>query len=70
MAIALIITGGILGLTGMVFFFVNKWVKVDYEYKKIEIQKEILELEIKKQDNQITLLEKESKKYDGIINSE
>ena len=68
MALALIITGGVLGLTGMVFLFINKMVKTDYEYKKLETQKEILELEIRKQDNQIRLLEEESKKYDKIIN--
>lgn len=69
MAIALIITGGIVVLTGMAFLFVNKMVKEDYNYKKLETQKEILELEIKKQDNQIKLLEEENRKYDRIINS-
>ena len=68
MEIALIVFGGVLGLTGMVFLFVNKMVKADYEFKNLKTKKEILELEIRKQENQIKLLEEENKKYDRLIN--
>ena len=67
MEIALVITGGVLGLIGIIFLFVNKMVKEDFEVKKLKTQKEILELEIRKQDNQIKLLEAENKKYDEVI---
>ena len=66
LAVAIII--GVLGLTGMVFMFVNKMVKNHYDQKNTITQKEILELEIKKQENQIKLLEEENKKYDKLIN--
>ena len=64
---ALIITAGVLGLTGMVFLFVSKMVKEHYEVTRMKTQKEILELEIQKQNAHIKLLEEENKKYDRII---
>ena len=39
----------------------------DTELKRLQYQKEILELEIEKQRNEIKLLEEENKKYDKII---
>ena len=66
---ALIIAGGALGLTGMVFLFVSKMVRESLEISKIKMQKEILELEIEKQNNQLKLLEEENKKLDRIINN-
>ena len=68
MNIALIVTAGTLGLTGLVFWFVSKMVKGHFEVTKMKTQKEILELEIQKQNNQIKLLEEEGRKYDRIIN--
>ena len=65
---ALIVAAGTLGITGMVFLFVSKMVKGQFEVNKMKTQKEILELEIQKQNNQIKLLEEENKKYDKIIN--
>ncbi|MDR2784060.1 MAG: hypothetical protein LBB48_09540 [Treponema sp.] len=70
MGIATIIVAGALGLTGTVFLFVNKIVKVDNELSIIKMRKEILELEVQKQNNQLKLLEEENKKYDKIINLE
>jgi len=69
MEIALIVTIGVIGLTGMAFVLFNKMVKKQFESRNIKIQKEILELEIKKQENQIKLLEEENKKYDKLINN-
>jgi len=43
----------VLGLTEMVFMFVNKMVKNHYDQKNSITQKEILELEIKKQENHL-----------------
>ena len=65
--IALIITAGTLGLIGVIFLFVSKMVKEEFEVKKMKIQKEILELEIQKQNNQLKLLEEENKNLDKII---
>jgi hypothetical protein len=70
MAITLIIVAGVLGVIGIVFPSINKWIKTDSEIEKLKLQKEILELETKKQDSQIKLLEAENQKYDKIINME
>ena len=43
--------------------------KRDIELKKLQYQKEILELELEKQRNEIKLLEEENKKYDNVINN-
>ena len=65
---ALIIAAGTLGLVGMIFLFVSKMVKAQFEVTKMKTQKEILELEIQKQNGHLKLLEEENKKYDRIIN--
>jgi hypothetical protein len=49
--------------------FVYKIIKNKHDLKKMQYQKEILELEVEKQNNHIKLLEEENKKYDKIINS-
>jgi Na+-translocating ferredoxin:NAD+ oxidoreductase RnfG subunit len=54
----------------IVFSFIYKVTKNKQEIKKLQYQKEILELEVMKQNNQIKLLEEENKKYDRIINNE
>ena len=56
------------GLPGIVCSFIHRHQKNKLEIKKMEYNKEILELEITKQNNQIKLLEEENKKYDRIIN--
>jgi hypothetical protein len=68
MEIALIITGGVLGLFGIIFLSINKMNKDHYESENLKTKKEILELEVQKQNNQIKLSEEENRKYDGIIN--
>ncbi|MDR2150498.1 MAG: hypothetical protein LBO67_06725 [Spirochaetaceae bacterium] len=54
----------------IVFSFIYKVAKNKQELKRLQYQKEILELEINKQNNQIKLLEEENKKYDKIINQQ
>ena len=54
----------------IVSLLIYKVSKNKHEIKKLQYQKEILELEVKKQNNQIKLLEEENKKYDKIIYDE
>ena len=51
----------------ILFSFLYKTTKDKHELKKMQYQKEILELEVEKQNNQIKLLEEENKKLDKII---
>ena len=51
----------------ILFSFIYKVTKNKHELKKMQYQKEILELEVEKQNNQIKLLEEENKKLDKII---
>ena len=51
----------------ILFSFIYKVKKDKQELKKMQYQKEILELEVKKQNNQIKILEEENKKLDQII---
>jgi hypothetical protein len=67
MEIALIITGGVLGLFGIIFLSINKMNKDYYESENLKTKKEILKLEVEKQKDQIKLLEEENKKLDKII---
>jgi uncharacterized protein YpmB len=69
MTIALIITGGVFALIGMIFLFINKWVKNDHEIEKLRLQNATKELDIKQLDMKMKLLQEEDKKYDRIINS-
>jgi hypothetical protein len=57
------------GLPGIICLSVYKIKSKKMEIKKMETQKEILELEIEKQNNQIRLLEEENKNLDKIISS-
>jgi len=54
----------------VLFSFIYKITKNKHELKKMQYQKEILELEVEKQNNQIKLLEEENKKLDKIIFNE
>jgi len=54
----------------ILFSFIYKIKKDKHELKKMQYQKEILELEVEKQNNQIKLLEEENKKLDHIIFNE
>jgi uncharacterized membrane protein YkgB len=49
------------------FSFLYKITKNKHELKKMQYQKQILELEVEKQNNQIKLLEEENRKLDKII---
>jgi len=51
----------------ILFSFIYKITKNKHELKKMQYQKEILELEVEKQNNQIKLLEEENRKLDRII---
>ena len=51
----------------ILFSFLYKTTKDKHELKKMQYQKEILELEVEKQNNQIKILEEENKKLDQII---
>ena len=51
----------------ILFSFIYKVTKDKHELKKLQYQKEILELEVEKQNNQIKLLEEENRKLDKII---
>jgi len=51
----------------ILFSFLYKTTKDKHELKKMQYQKEILELEVEKQNNQIKLLEEENKKLDRVI---
>ena len=51
----------------ILFSFIYKITKNKHELKKMQYQKEILELEVEKQNNQIKILEEENKKLDQII---
>ena len=51
----------------ILFSFLYKITKDKHELKKMQYQKEILELEVEKQNNQIKILEEENKKLDKII---
>jgi hypothetical protein len=53
----------------IIFGFIYKISKNKQDTKKLQYQKEILELEVQKQNNQIKLLDEENKKYDKIINN-
>jgi len=58
----------VFGIAPAIFFsFIYKINKDKHELKKMQYQKEILELEVEKQNNQIKLLEEENKKLDQII---
>jgi len=62
---------GIISVFGIapaiIFSFIYKVKKNKHELKKMQYQKEILELEVEKQNNQIKLLEEENRKLDKII---
>jgi large-conductance mechanosensitive channel len=51
----------------VVFTFVYKVKKHEEDTKKLQIQKEILELEVEKQRDHLKLLEEENKKLDRVI---
>jgi cell shape-determining protein MreC len=55
-------------LPGMIFAFAYKNKKNKNELKKIEYEKEILQLEMEKDNLRIKLLEEENKRLDKIIN--
>jgi Na+-transporting NADH:ubiquinone oxidoreductase subunit NqrC len=52
----------------IVFSFILGLKKSDNETKKLQYQKEMLELEVKKEELQLRRLEAESKQYDRLIN--
>lgn len=58
-----------IGTPAIVFSFVYHLNKNKDEVKKLQLQKEILELEIEKENMQILKIEKESKKYDRLIDN-
>jgi hypothetical protein len=58
-----------IGAPAIVFSFISNTKKNSNEVKKLQVQKEILELELKKEELQIKRLEEENKKYDLIIKS-
>jgi uncharacterized membrane protein (DUF106 family) len=61
----------VFGITPAILFsFLYKITKNKHELKKMQYQKEILELEVEKQNNQIKLLEEENKNLDKIIFNE
>ena len=66
---ALAIIGIFIVLPKTLFRFIGDQArhKRETEMKKLQYQKEILELELEKQRNQIKLLEEENRKYDKII---
>jgi alanine dehydrogenase len=68
--IGIIITIVSLGIGAMALLMVGKWVKNDYEIKKLKAQKEAADKEIEQMDTKIKLLEEENKKYDRIINGQ
>jgi len=51
----------------IIFSFIYKITKNKHELKKMQYQKEILELEVEKQNNQIKLFEEENRKLDRVI---
>jgi hypothetical protein len=55
-------------LPGIIFTFAYKNKKNKTELKKLEYQKEILQLEIERDNMKLRLLEDENKKLDKIIN--
>ncbi|MDR3276366.1 MAG: hypothetical protein LBT11_04010 [Treponema sp.] len=61
------IVSAVIILPGMGILYSHRKNKDKTEIRKLELQKEILELEIEKQARQINLLEKENEKYDKIL---
>jgi hypothetical protein len=57
------------GIPAIVFSFVYLLNKSQEEVKKLQLQKEILELEIEKERVHLLKIEAESKQYDRLINS-
>ncbi|MCL2006936.1 MAG: hypothetical protein FWG77_02505 [Treponema sp.] len=70
MLIALIIVGGIVAVSipGMVLAHIESRKKI--EVNKLNLQKEILELEIKSKETEIHLLEEKNKELDRLIYKE
>jgi hypothetical protein len=58
-----------IGAPALVFSFVWHTKKSGNEVKKLQYQKEIMELELKKEELQIKRLEEENKKYDNVLKS-
>jgi cell shape-determining protein MreC len=58
-----------IGAPAIVFSFISNTKKNGNEVKKLQVQKEILELELKKEELQIKRLEEENKKYDHLLKS-
>jgi flagellar basal body-associated protein FliL len=59
-----------IGAPAIVFSFIGSAKKSSDEVKKLQYQKELLELEIRKEELQIKRLEAESKSYDRLISGE
>ncbi|MDR2537416.1 MAG: hypothetical protein LBC46_03825 [Treponema sp.] len=57
-----------IGAPTIVFSFIGRIKKNNNEVKKLQYQKEMLELELKKEELQLRRLEAESKQYDRLIN--
>ncbi|MDR1324762.1 MAG: hypothetical protein LBK00_01860 [Treponema sp.] len=55
------------GAPAIVFSFIGRIKKNNNEVKKLQYQKEMLELELKKEELQLRRLEAESKHYDRLI---
>jgi hypothetical protein len=58
-----------IALPGIIFTYAYKSKKDKTELKKLQYQKEILELEIRRDNRRIRLLEEENKKLDKIIHN-
>ena len=57
-----------IGAPAIAFSFILKAKRSDNEVKKLQYQREMLELELKKEELQLRRLEAESKQYDRLIN--
>jgi flagellar biosynthesis/type III secretory pathway M-ring protein FliF/YscJ len=56
-----------IGAPAIVFSFIWNTKKSSNEMKKLQYEKEIMELELKKEELQIKRLEEENKKYDHLL---
>ena len=63
----IIIVGGLVSIAAMVFEYKIK--KDKTEVKKLQLEKEILQLEITKQDNQLSILQADTKHMNNIIDN-
>lgn len=57
-----------IGAPAIVFSFILRLKKSEEEAKRLQYQKEMLELEVKKEELQLRRLEIENKQYDRLIN--